>query len=70
MNRDVIIETLLTIDARGHVAQASAGPQGSMLQTQLATVAVESAKRWRFLPATRDGKPVESRYKLVFRFKR
>jgi protein TonB len=55
----------VSINERGDViaAQALSGP------TLLRDAAVAAARRWRFKPATRDGKPISSVTTITFNFK-
>jgi protein TonB len=60
----VIVE--VTISEKGDVvaARAVSGPQ------MLRESATAAARRWKFKPATRDGKPVSGAMSIVFNFKR
>jgi TonB family protein len=65
----VTIELRLTIDAVGAVVDAqSLGVKGD-LNTQLARVAVDAARRWKYTPATLGGQPVLSTTTVRFVFK-
>lgn len=59
LERDVVVK--VTIDTEGHVTEAEVvDPVGDALDE----VALDAAKRYEFLPATRNGKPIRSRIKL------
>jgi protein TonB len=55
----------LSINERGEVAAAQVLSGPSLLRN----AAVAAARRWRFKPATRDGKPVSSVSTVVFNFR-
>ncbi|MEJ2435200.1 MAG: TonB family protein, partial [Pseudolabrys sp.] len=61
-NASVMLE--LVIDAQGRVTRALAISG----ERPFAAHAVAAARRWRFRPATRDGKPVEAKLRFLLRF--
>jgi protein TonB len=59
------------------VAEFTVGPDGTPTEVQVAQstgseeldrIALDTAKQWRFKPATRDGQPIESRVRLHIEF--
>jgi len=59
LERDVVV--LVTIDTDGKVAKAEIPePTGDALDD----VALDAAKKYEFVPATKDGKPIKARIKL------
>ena len=59
------------------VAEVTVGPDGmpnsvtvsqSTGSNELDRLAMDTAKQWRFKPATRDGQPIESRVRLRIEF--
>ena len=67
--RDTPISVKLRIDANGTIISAEA-QAGSGVTGFLAKAAEETARSWRFRPATLGGKPVPAEYSLTFMFKR
>jgi outer membrane biosynthesis protein TonB len=57
---------LVTIDSTGSVTSAKA-IDGPYIYRR---VSEEAARKWKFKPATRDGRNVESQQTLQFRFER
>ncbi|MGD0675783.1 MAG: TonB family protein [Polyangiaceae bacterium] len=60
---DVILT--VTVDADGHVSKITVAQSGG---ADLDEAAIVAARRWTFVPAMRDGKPLASRIKLPFHF--
>ena len=63
LNGDVRMD--ITVAEDGHV-KSVANVNGAPL---LASSAVEAVKKWRYTPATQDGKPVESTVEITIRFR-
>lgn len=64
------IPVQVTIDPTGHVTAAHALKEGGTENSELATIATEAAQQWRFKPASLNGTPVASEYKIIFAFHR
>lgn len=62
---DVVVPVLLLISAEGEVQEARVE---ASLGEALDREALAVARRWRFEPAQRDGKPVEARVRAYVRF--
>ncbi len=58
----------VNIDEAGHVISAHAAGGAADVDDELTNIAVTAAKRWRFQPATLDGKPIPAEYTIVFAF--
>lgn len=58
------IELLLVVGSNGHILSAEVASGGE----PFAGAAREAASEWRFLPATRDGKPVTSKIRFLVVF--
>jgi len=64
------IAVALNVDPDGKVAAAHALKDEGPGDAALAEVAIAAAQKWRFAPATLDGKPVLAEYRIVFAFHR
>jgi TonB family protein len=62
------ISVQVSVDPTGQVTNARLSDAGDNT-SPLATPALSAAREWRFLPATLNGKPVSSEYKIVFSFR-
>ena len=62
---DVVL--IVTVGADGHVSDTAVADSGG---ADLDEAAAAAARRWTFVPATRDGTPVASRIKIPFHFGR
>jgi TonB family protein len=58
----------VNIDEAGRVISAHAAGGTAVVDDELTNLAVTAAKRWRFQPATLDGKPIPAEYTIVFAF--
>jgi hypothetical protein len=58
----------VNIDEAGRVIAAHAAGGAAGVHDELTDIAVTAAKRWRFQPATLDGKPIPAEYTIVFAF--
>jgi hypothetical protein len=67
---NVAVDVEVTIDAAGRVLRATPVEAVTASQRLLAPHAAQAASMWTFRPASRDGKPVESRLILRFDFTR
>ena len=67
--RDTPVSVKLRVDANGNVISAEA-EKGSGLASFLGKVAEETARNWRFQPATSAGKPIPADFSITFIFKR
>lgn len=56
---------VVTVDSEGHVTNVEVGQSGGKPFDDAAIVAM---RLWTFRPATRDGKPVASRFRVPFHF--
>jgi hypothetical protein len=65
--RDTIVKVKLALDPEGKVISAQAAAETPPV---LRYISEDAARRWRFRPATLDGKPVSSEYFINFTFKR
>ena len=64
LDKTVVVE--ITVDAAGNSTDVKlAQPTGN---DELDKLAVDTARKWKFKPATRDGQPVESRVRLHIEF--
>ena len=66
---DNIVEVQVQIDYSGKVISATTVSAKGPVATSLANYALESARRWRFRPARKNGKPVTSDRVLEFLFR-
>jgi protein TonB len=64
LDKTVVVE--ITVDAEGNSSDVKlAQPTGN---DELDRIALETARKWKFKPATRDGQPIESRVRLHIEF--
>jgi protein TonB len=66
LNKPSAVEVAVNIDVEGKVVKAEA--TGSDAHVLLKQAAVDAARKWRFRPATVNGKPVPSNAVLKFNF--
>jgi hypothetical protein len=64
------ISVQVSIDRGGYVTAAHALKNEGTINEMLAEIATAAAQRWRFEPATLNGKPIPAEYRIVFAFHR
>lgn len=64
------ISVQVSIDRGGYVTAAHALKEEGTINTTLEAIATAAAQRWRFEPATLNGKPIPAEYRIVFAFHR
>jgi protein TonB len=67
-DRRVEITVVARINAQGTVWNASLAEDSTSADAQLAAAAIAAARKWKFQPATINGKKVSSEIELHFRF--
>jgi TonB family protein len=67
---DVEVEVKVQIDASGRVVRAEALQKLTGLYEHIERAAVDAAERWRFQPATINGKNVPSVQTIKFLFRK
>jgi periplasmic protein TonB len=65
--RDTVVKVKVSVDTEGKVSSAQAAPE---TPAALRYMSEDAGRRWRFRPATLDGKAVSSEYFINFTFKR
>ncbi len=63
--REVDLVLVVVIDAAGRVEETAVAESGG---AEFDAAAISAVKRWRFEPATRDGRPVAARIRVPFHF--
>ncbi len=64
-HHDMVVPVLLVVEDDGHVGEASVE---SSVGHGFDEAAIAAVKQWRFVPATRDGKNVAAKIRVVVRF--
>jgi TonB family protein len=62
------VEVQLALDAEGNVTNVTPIGKYSGTMGHLARIAADAARRWKFKPATLDGKPVPAQHVIRFQF--
>jgi len=68
--KDVLVPIMVKISDTGAVTSAELSPEAANLPAELTGQAIVAARKWRFSPATVNGKPVASEMKINFQFSR
>ncbi|MDQ2710780.1 MAG: energy transducer TonB [Acidobacteriota bacterium] len=66
--KEMAVEIQATVNAQGRVVATQPIQGPNKVSQQVIGAAIKAAEDWRFQPATLRGKPVESKYTIVFRF--
>jgi protein TonB len=68
LDRPVDVQVEVSINAAGRVTNARLSSDAGIYGSMLAPSAINTARLWRFRPATVGGQPVESKMVLTFRY--
>ena len=68
--KDVLVPIMVKISDTGAVTSAELSTEAADLPAELTGQAIVAARKWRFSPATVDGKAVASEMKINFKFSR